>query len=147
MTSTSASGQSEASSSSSQRNELSVLVDSTFTEPHAPRLVDRISPVDEMLVRGACQDVAAAFLETDELDVTSLLSIKLQPYILAQGIVSWLGSDSYDNIVDMLIEQTGPFEDKMSNFIERLQREPLARTRLHAKTDEMRCYGFPHHQL
>ena len=86
----------------------------------APVLVGSIPSTDEVRARNICQEVAEAFLDTDELDVTSLLATKLPPSSLAQGIVAWLGSDSYDNIVDMLVEKTGPFEDQMSNFIEGL---------------------------
>ena len=93
--------------SSSQRHELSPdSVPLAVEDAEAPVLVDSISSTDEVRVRNICQEVAAAFLDTDELEVTLLLATKLPPSILAQGIVAWLGSDSYDNIVDMLVEQT-----------------------------------------
>ena len=144
MTFTTASEQEIGASSPSQMHEPSRSGDpAEVTGPAAPLLVDAISSVDEVRVRDVCHEVAAVFLDTDELDVTSLLAVKLQPSILAQGIVSWLGSDSYDNIVDMLVEKTGPFEDQMSNFIQKLQRVPLARTRLFNKTEGKRCCGWP----
>ena len=121
MTSTTARQAVGVSLSSSQGRELSPdSVPLAVEGAEAPVLVGSISSTDEVRARNICQEGAEAFLDTDELDVTSLLATKLPPSSLAQGIVAWLGSDSYDNIVDMLVEKTGPFEDQMSNFIEGL---------------------------
>ena len=81
------------------------------------------------------QEVAAAFLDTDELCVTSLPDTKLQPSILAQGIVSRLVHEFYDELVDFLVAKDEPSEDQMFGGIDGLQREPLARTGRCTKTD------------
>ena len=86
--------------------------------PAAPLLVDSMAPAEEFRVHDVGQEVAAAHLDTDEPGVTSLHATKLPPSIPVQYIVARRGSESYDNIVDQLVEDDGPFEDQMADFIE-----------------------------
>ena len=110
--------------------------------PAAPLLVDSMAPAEEFRVHDVGQEVAAAHLDTDEPGVTSLRATKLPPSIPVQYIVARRGSESYDNIVDQLGAEDGPFEDQIADFIDGLQHEPLARTGLYTKTDSERGYGF-----
>ena len=81
--------------------------------------------------------------DPDVLDVSSVDSVALHPWIIAQGIVLFFESQSWDDYVDDLVDKIHPLESWLNDFISQHFANPPRRRRLRTKTKSDVTYGFP----